>query len=244
MHRSDQFTRRGGWSQRHPGELLLLSGGLALGAVLAPPPGGWLAAVMALVCLLGPARVPPARVLRALMPPLVFLILASLTLVLQIRVDRSSLTWWATDPSTALVAFQRGLGGTAAMLLLALTARLPELLRVLRSLGLPAAVCDIGLGMFRMLFVLASERRRMQTALTLRGGTRDLRSRWRGVVALTVGLLGRALARADRMDRALQLRSPAGLLAVVPQHAPLSAEGLVAAGAIVAIVPVALWALR
>jgi len=233
-----------GWQGRHPAEKLVPAFGWMLTAIILDAPAGALVALLALVVLLGPARVAPRTVVRRASALLVFMLAASLAVIPTFVVDGTGVHLAGIDVAAGTAAFQRALGGGAAMLLLGCTTSLPDLLRTLRSAGLPESICDLGLAMHRMVFVLFEERTRLGTALQLRGGGLRWRARWRSVVTLTVALLGRALGRADRMERALQLRAPAGLVPSLPTHAPLRRAALVRAGVLVALPPTAWWWLQ
>lgn len=200
-------------------------------------PAGALVAALAVCVLLGPARVAPRIVARRAAAPLAFMGAASLAVIPSFVVGAHGVQLAGTDVPAALAAFQRALGGGAALLVLGCTTPIPDLLRALRAVGLPDAICDLGLAMHRMLHVLREERARLATALQLRGGTRDWRARWRAVVTLAVALLGRALGRADRMERALQLRAPDGLVAALPTHQPLRLATLAQVAGLIALPP-------
>ncbi len=202
---------------------------LLLLAIALPRPGGALVAVVATGLLRWGARVPTLVIVRSAAVPFLFLVMTCIAVVPSLAVSASGVRVDGWDVGAGITALQRGAGGVMAMLLLALTTRVPDLVRLLRTVGVPVAVCELGLAMYRMVWVLLDEQRRAVMALSLRGGALGWRSRWRTVVLLAVTLLSRAMRRARRLDLGERLRAPHGLLAARPIHAPLRAAGVVGA---------------
>lgn len=228
MHRSDLQAATGDWAQRHPLEKGVLAGGLLLVAIALPAPAGACVALTALGILRLRARVPVPVIARAAAAPLVLLLVTSLAVVPGVSMGPAGLRLETMDLAAGWRAWQRGAGGAMAMLLLVLTTRIPDLLRMLRMVGLPVAIGELGVAMYRMVWVLLDQQRRGALALTVRGSTLGWRARWRGVVLLAVSLLGQAMQRARRMAIGEAIRAPQGVLVGTPAHAACRARGIVA----------------
>jgi cobalt/nickel transport system permease protein len=238
VHRSDQPAAD--WRHRHPTPKALLSGGLLVAALALPHPGGVIVACLALGVTLGPAQVRARQLWRAARAPLLFVAIAALTVAPRVSASATGVTFDGLELDAVWPLFTRSVGALAAMLLLTLGTPAADLLRVLHRLGLPVAVAEVGLGMLRLLDVLGEERERMQQVTALRGGRVDAAARRRSAAAVATGLFRRGLRRADRLELALQLRSPGGLIATQPAHGALRRQDLVAA-AVVATIPILLW---
>jgi cobalt/nickel transport system permease protein len=128
--------------------------------------------------------------------------------------------------------------GTVSAVLLAATATFPGVLRALESLRTPRLLVLTASFMFRYVFVIADEARRMRTALSARGyHPRHLLAS--GALGRMVGALFlRSYARGERVYLAMLAR---GFTGSVPHLAPLSfgRRDLVFVGAVaLVLVPV------
>lgn len=146
------------WRPRAVGDKVLLSVGLVVCALVLPVwPGSLLVGLTAVVLALGPAR-EPARVFgRAVRLPLAFVVIGAVTAVVQVG---SGGIGWAPDAATqagSLVG--HALAGGAAVLLLATTTPMSDLLPALRRAHVPAAVVEVASVTYRMLFVLLASLR-------------------------------------------------------------------------------------
>ncbi|MBM5812683.1 MAG: hypothetical protein FJ191_12085 [Gammaproteobacteria bacterium] len=238
MHRSGPLRR--GWRQRHPLSKALLSGSLLTTALALPHPGGLLVALVAAALVVGRAGVSVRQFWRAARAPLAFVLLTALTVAPRIHVTTSGMTIDGFSLDAVWPLFTRSLGALAAMLLLTLSTPAADLLRLLQRLGVPVAVAEVGLGMLRLLDILGEERQRLQQVMTLRGGTVSTAAQRRSATAMASTLFQRGIRRADRLERALQLRSPGGLLATQPGHEALRAYDVAWATA-VATIPLLMW---
>ncbi|MDN5855046.1 MAG: cobalt ECF transporter T component CbiQ, partial [Actinomycetia bacterium] len=78
MHGLDALSHTTPWRHRHPGEKAVLAFGLVGAAVALPPwPGALIVGSVALGVLLGPLRLRPGQVLRAVRAPMVFVAVGS-----------------------------------------------------------------------------------------------------------------------------------------------------------------------
>ncbi|WP_296702202.1 cobalt ECF transporter T component CbiQ [Thiocapsa sp. UBA6158] len=228
----DHYAWNNRWSDHHPGERILLFGGLLLLTVILPPLSSapLVLIVMSAATVIG-AGVPLAAFLRTLAIPGGFL-LAGLPF-LALSLDFSPGPRLAFSAEGARVALEVGLRSLAAMSCLAglaLTTPVSELIPGLRRVGVPQPVVEIALLMYRLLFVATGQaiagRRAQEARLgygTLRRGIRSL-----GVLAAT--LFGRSLARARRLEIGLAARGFEGELKVLTPPRALSATRVVLAG--------------
>jgi cobalt/nickel transport system permease protein len=178
-----------------------------------------LAAVLALTALVG-ARVPFRTYMAVALPPLGFLLLSCLTMLVTPGVDG---TWhWAgsTWPAVARTAC-RSLAMLAALLGFVLSTPLPDLLALLRRLGTPELLLDLMALCYRMLFVLRQAWIDGVTAQSARLGYRGWRQAWRSTGLLAGQMAVQVWQRAAALQMAAEARGYQGrlrfLAAVFPQ---------------------------
>jgi len=201
------------WRTRPLAEKTLLALGMLLIAVAVPSWQGALlvAAVISGVTLAG-ARIAPAVWWRALVAPLGFLLIGSLTLAFQVQGWHVSLAPHGLEQSLRLMA--RALAGTLCLLFLALTTPATDLVAGLRRIGLPAEIAEMALLMYRFLFLLADTAHAMNLAQAARLGHVTRRRRMRSLSLLIANLMPRALARAGALEIGLAARGWHGDLRV------------------------------
>ena len=217
----DDAAWNSAWRPRPPGDKLLLCGGLMLCALVLPAwPGSVLVGVTAVALALGPARVPARTFGRAIRWPLAFVAIGALTAVVSVG---SGGPGWAPDAVSrggALVG--HALAGTAAMLLLATTTPMSDLLPALRRLRVPAAVVEVASVVYRLLFVLLDSLGAIREAQTARMGYSSLHRSYRSSGALAAAVLTRSWDRARRLQEGLAGRGMEGGLRVLPEVLPSS----------------------
>jgi cobalt/nickel transport system permease protein len=94
-----------------------------------------------------------------------------------------------------------------------------DILKALRSLGLPSLLTDMTLLTYRYLYDIAEQLATMQQAMGLRGyGYRrqTTRQRWRWLAALLGTLLLRSYERSQRVYKAMRLRGYGQVTAGLP----------------------------
>lgn len=213
------------WRHRRVREKLACSLGLVLTALLAPTwPGTLLVAVVSVALIVGPARIRPRVLLAAMSAPLVFLVLGAVSVVFSVGTTPSdalaSDTWWqagfvsvsAQSVSQALGLFAHGVSGTLAVMVLATTTPMVDLLTWLRRLHVPDALLEVASLTYRLLFVLAETTSNVLAAQRCRLGDNPVGS-WRGLprrwhnTASAVGAIGiRAWTRTSRLTEGLTHR--------------------------------------
>jgi cobalt/nickel transport system permease protein len=215
------------WRHRSPGDKLLLCGGLVGCALLLPAwPGSLLVGLVAVGLALGPARVPARTFGRAVRLPLGFVVVGAVTAV--VAVDGDGIGWAPDAAARAGSLAGHGLAGSAAVLLLATTTPMSDLLPALRRLRVPEAVVEVASVVYRLLFVLLESLRTIREAQTARLGRATPRARLRSDGALAAAVLTRSWDRARRLQDGLAGRGMDVGLRVLPERRP-SSRGFVAA---------------
>jgi cobalt/nickel transport system permease protein len=210
------------WRHRHPGEKALLALGLLGCAVALPPwPGAALAGGAALTVLLGPLRLRPVAVLRALRAPMVFVLVGALPLLVAVGGD-PVVRPAPGGPAAALALAGRGTAALLCLVLLAVTVPPAEALPRLVRLGVPPAVVEVAGLVHRMLFLLLDAATAVREAQAARLGYRDLRTGYRSVAGQAAAVFVAAFDRARRLEEGLALRGYDGALRVVVEARPVS----------------------
>jgi cobalt/nickel transport system permease protein len=209
------------WRRRSPADKLLLSVGLVSCALALPAwPGSLLIGLTAVVLAVGPARVPARTFGRAIRWPLTFILIGALTAV--VEVDGGGLGWAPDAAARAGSLVGHALAGSAAVLLLATTTPMSDLLPALRRLRVPAAVVEVASVVYRMLFVLLDSLRTIREAQTARMGYSSLRRSYRSSGTLAAAVLTRSWDRARRLQEGLAGRGMETGLRVLPEVLPSS----------------------
>ncbi|MGY1733603.1 cobalt ECF transporter T component CbiQ [Geodermatophilus sp. SYSU D01045] len=217
------------WRTRSPVDKLLLTGGLVVCALVLPVwPGSVLVAATAVVLALGPARVPARTFGRAVRWPLAFVAVGALTAVVSVGDGDPGWAPDAAERAGALVG--HSVAGGAAVLLLATTTPMTDLLAALRRLRVPAAVVEVAGVTYRLLFVLLESLRTIREAQTARMGHSTWRRSYRSSGALAAAVLTRSFDRARRLQEGLAGRGMETGLRVLPESRP-SSRGFLAATA-------------
>lgn len=150
------------WRARQVGEKVALGLGLVLTALLAPTwPGSALVLVVALVATCGPARIPVRVLATVLAAPLVFVMIGAAPVAVSLGAPADAPGWrWGpllVGPDglrTAVHLVAHSLAGTSALLLLATTTPMVDLLAWLRRLRVPDALIEISSLTYRLLWIL------------------------------------------------------------------------------------------
>jgi cobalt/nickel transport system permease protein len=215
------------WRPRSPGDKVLLCGGLIVCALALPAwPGSLLVGLTAVVLALGPARVPARTFGRAVRLPLAFIVVGALTAV--VEVGSGGLDWAPDAGERAGSLVGHAVAGSAAVLLLATTTPMSDLLPALRRLRVPEAVVEVASVVYRLLFVLLDSLRTIREAQTARMGYSSLRRSYRSSGALAAAVLTRSWDRARRMQEGLAGRGMETGLRVLPEVLPSSRAFLAA----------------
>ncbi len=216
----DDAAWRSAWRPRSPADKLLLSVGLVVSALVLPAwPGTLLVGLTAVVLALGPARVPVRTFGRAVRLPLAFISIGALTAVVEVG---DGLGWAPDAAARAGALVGHGLAGSAALLLLATTTPMSDLLPELRRLRVPAAVVEVASLVYRLLFVLLGSLATIREAQTARMGHSTVRRSYRSSGMLAAAVLTRSWDRARRLQDGLAGRGMETGLRVLPEARPSS----------------------
>jgi cobalt/nickel transport system permease protein len=170
------------------------------------------------------ARVPPRAVLTCAVIPLGFIAASSVAQVITLDFARGlpllGLAWHELVPA-AHVAL-RSFACVSALLWLALTTPLTDILQMLRRMGVGSEISDIALMMFRFIWLtldcLESGVHSQANRLGYSGYRRGLHS----MGLLMASLLPRVLSRARRLEAGLAARGYTGELRFIELHQPAS----------------------
>jgi cobalt/nickel transport system permease protein len=237
------------WRWRSPGDKVLLGGGLVLAALLLPTwPTCPIVAAVALVLTLGPGRVPLRVLARAARAAAAFILLGVVTIAVtwQSAPPRFGPTVTAQSLDAAVDTLAHATAGTAAVLLVAATTPMTDLLAWARRRGLPEPIVDVAGLVYRMLFILLATLGAVRTAQAARLGYADRRATMRSAATLTAAVLVRSFDRARRLEAGLAGRGFEGDLRVLDDERPTSrwfvvatVTGLIALVGVGLVVPVA-----
>lgn len=250
FHHLDQFAGVDSVLARRPPEIRLAGTVLiAVGAALLPL-GAWpQLSVLALivVALAGLARIRTRPFLARLLPPLAFVLLASMALLVlapgqvvaragPLRVTDAGLLRFGSAAGRAAIAL-------GAAVILVSTTPFPDLLRALRQLRLPDVV-TLSLALaYRFLYVLTDEAGRLRRAARSRNAGAGSASRRRLLIGITAATLQRSLDRSDRVHQAMLSRGYTGEMPAL-RAPPRSGRPVLELGALALVVAMILASAR
>lgn len=216
------------WYRHHPGEKLLLAGGLLLLSITLPPltTGPIVFVVMALATVAG-AGVPVAAFLRFIAVPGAFLLSSVLLLAVSLEFSGGvRLAWSLPGLATAQQVVMRSLGAISCLAFLALTTPLIDLAPLLRRLGTPQVIVEIMLLTYRLIFVFLERAVAGWQAQAARQGYAGFGRSLRSLSLLIASLLQRSLAQARGIETGLAARGFEGELRVLTPERTLSPRRL------------------
>lgn len=190
-----------------------LAGLIAAFAAGTPMVAAGVAAILFAVTLLG-AGVALVSYLRVASPALAFLLFGSLSLAFSLGVDEHGLTlqWLPNGLNPLANVLSRSLAALAALLFLALTTPLPDLINLLRRLKTPEILLEIMVLCYRMLFVFSAAVQDTWIAQTARLGYATPHRALRSLAGLTANLTLQVWQRANDLQVAAQARNNEGPL--------------------------------
>ncbi len=206
------------WRERSVGDKAWLCLGLLALAVASP---GWLVPVIILlVCCglaLGPAGVRPGLWFGVLAAPAAFLLTAAASVSLVLGGEAGPISVTGESLARAGTVLARGAAGTAAVLLLACTTPMVDVIAGLQKLRVPEPLLDIAALTYRLLFVLADVALTVRRAQVERLGHDGFRRSLRSTALLVSALLVRSWDRATRLTEGLAGRGFEGSLRTLPR---------------------------
>lgn len=225
------------WRYRSPGDKVLLTVGLMLCALIGPVlPGTLIVTAIAVGLMLGPAQIPWPVLARAARAPAAFILLGGLSLTLTWRTGNGPVGLAVTDAGLAQAGqtTAHAVAGTCALLLLATTTPISDLLAWARRRGVPDVVIDVAGLIYRLLFVLLATTQAVRAAQTARLGYATRAATLRSAAMLSAIVLTRAWDRARRLEEGLTGRGLDGPLRVLEDHRPSSPRFVAATTAVLA----------
>lgn len=223
------------WRHIRVSEKVLLSMGLVLTALIGPAwPVAPLVAGAAIFLTLGPARIPARTLLIGFAAPLSFILIGSISVAFMIGTVPAD-AWFHLGPVSVTAAsvlnsaqlFARSSAGTLAILLLATTTPMVDLLGWARQRGVPGPLVEVASLIYRLLFVLLDTAVSMHAAQVARLGDaplgkKRLARRWNTAASTMGTLLVRSWTRAARLTDGLAARGIEGDLITLPRRLPAS----------------------
>ncbi|MGN7134526.1 cobalt ECF transporter T component CbiQ [Rhodococcoides corynebacterioides] len=193
------------WRGRAVADKAALALGLVLCAAVLPAwPGSLLVTVVALTAATALARTPWPLLLRTLAAPAAFVVLGGVSVAITVR---GAPDWGVgvTDESVrrALEVTAHAVAGTSAMILLAVTTPMVDLLAGLRRARVPQACVDVAGLVYRLLFVLLTSLRSVRRSQVARLGYSTPRRSMQSAALLTAAVLTSAWDRASRLEDGL-----------------------------------------
>lgn len=193
------------WRSRSVRDKGTLSLGLLLAAISLPPfPGGAATAVVSLILLLGPIHVGWARLGRIIWVPLVSILIGVATVAVSLSWDaglRLQLTPAGTAQAARLAV--RALAATLAMLTLACSTPMIDLLNALRHARVPDPLIEIAALVYRFSFGLLESAGVIRQAQEARLGYANRAAAMRSASLGVTVLFLRSWDRARRLEAGL-----------------------------------------
>lgn len=193
------------WRDRGLLDKAVLSLGLVLVALVLPAwPGSLFVAVTAAVIAVCGSGAPPKLLLRALRAPLAFIVLGAASAAIVVAVQpRFSISITSDSLARAASVAGHAVAGTLAVLLLALSTPMVEVLSGLRRLRVPAVCIEVAALMYRLMFILLDTTHTMRESQRARLGYSSPRRSMRSAGSLTAAVLLRSWDRARRLEQGL-----------------------------------------
>jgi cobalt/nickel transport system permease protein len=200
--------------------LFSLCGMVAAYAAATPISACGVAAILCAVTVLG-AGIPPERYMRATAPALLFLAVSAISLAVSFKIGNTigdiSLHLARTEYYRVAQVCGRSLGGLAALLFLAMTTPLSDIINLLRRLRAPEVLLDIMILCYRTLFVFSETVRDTITAQSARLGYATLRLSMHSLGGLMSNITVQVWQRSQTLHMAAMARNNDGPLRFLGQ---------------------------
>ncbi len=224
MRAIDQHAWTNRWRNWHPAEKLLPAGGLLILTLILPPltTAPLVLAGMALTTVRG-AGVPLRTLLSVLAAPAAFLLTGVPFLAVSVDFTHGFDLHLSDDGLwLALTTTLRALAAMSCLAFLMLTTPLTDWIALLRRVGVPPAVVELILLIYRLIFVFFERALTSHRAQTARLGYSRLDRSVRSLGLLAGNLFQRALVQARRLEIGLLARGYNGELRVLVPKPTLS----------------------
>lgn len=222
------------WRDIRVGEKVALSGTLLVTALLVPPwPGCAAIAACCVALTCGWARIPARTLALAVTPPFVFIAIGGATVAVVLGGEPTDSAWvagplWVDDSSIArgLSAAAHGVAGTLALMLLATTTPMSDLLAWFDRLSAPAPLVEVAALIYRLVFVLLASALAIHRAQVARCGDAPGPGRSGRRLRMASDAMGsvlvRAWSRSTRLQAGLEGRGYTDRLPVLSHERPAS----------------------
>ena len=191
-------------------------GGLIAAFVAGTPLGALVVTALIIVALVAGAGISLGRFVRIALPPLGFLALGCLSLAYSLDTGDGAtgltLRWLPLGWAPVLQLAARSGCALSALLFLAMTTPMTDLIALLRRLKVPETLIEIMVLCYRMLFVFSDALHSTRTAQAARLGYATPRLALRSLGSLTAGLTLQIWQRAHDLHIAAQSRNNDGAL--------------------------------
>ncbi len=205
------------WRHRRVVDKVVTSLSLVLAALVSPTwPGTIIVAVVSCLFILVWAKVPVRVLWQAMFAPVAFLLIGGISVAVTVGGVAQPQEWWrrgsfAMSPTslrTATGMFAHGVSGTLAIMVLATTTPLVDILTWMRRLHLPDALLEIASLTYRLVFVFLDSLFCVVQAHQARlgdapQGARSWRRRWDNTAALVGVVALRSWGRATRLQEGM-----------------------------------------
>jgi len=193
------------WRERALGDKALISLGLVLCALWLPPwPGSIVVSTAAVGLVIGAAGTPWWLLLRSMRAPLAFIVIGSISVAITVTTEPAlSLTMTPQSLQHAGEVAGHAVAGTLAMLLLAMTTPMVDLLGGLRHLRIPEPCIEVAGLTYRMVFILLESLGTIRESQSSRLGYVTWRRSLTSAAMLTAAVLTRSWDRARRLEQGL-----------------------------------------
>jgi cobalt/nickel transport system permease protein len=227
--RIDRNAQTNRWRWLPVAEKAVFAIGLMIASLLSH---GWavqgaIVALVAILLIFG-ARIPVRDLLSTAVIPLGFILASTLAQIVTLHFDhgapRLGLSW--TTLHLAAYTGLRSFACVLALLALALTTPLPDILALLRRVGVSSEINDVALMMFRFIWLILDCAERGTQSQANRLGYSTYPRAMRSLGMLGASLLPRALGRAQRLESGLAARGYDGELRFIQLAAPVSVPRL------------------
>ncbi|RRD45994.1 cobalt ECF transporter T component CbiQ [Tessaracoccus sp. OH4464_COT-324] len=233
------------WRRRRVSEKVLWCVSLVLTALTAEVvPGTALVGVLSVVLILGPAGIPIGVLVRAVSLPAVFIALGALSVLLSVGANPRNPYWqwgWLSITADSLDMAWRlvlhALCGTLAVLVLALTTPMSDLLHWLGRHRVPQPLIEVSALTYRLLFTLLATAAAIRDAQQRRCGRAGVRAAGAAVGTLLV----RSWDRARRLEAGLAARGAEESLATTMRLPPRNPRMLLGCAASVGAIWLVSW---
>ena len=233
MHLVDTWANLNRWRE-HAVEMTVFAGGLMVLALALPPmPCGLVIIAISMACAVSGAKIPAGVYLRVLAVPLAFLVTGSVAILVSVGADSQGHLRIAVTREglvEAVTVFLRSLSAVSALILLALTTPMPELLSLLRRWRVPVVILELMGLVYRFLFVFDETLHTVIRAQDSRLGYRNVRTSFRSLGGAVASLFIRAMERARRLEMGLAARGYHGELRVLSCRHAVSRRALTVIG--------------